>query len=160
MNNTPQKPAIGISEQRVDDDFKSYKIPCSCGCDNNVDFFIEVDEYSISATVCSTTKTNYWRERVAVKYTEHWIILNSKLLFNDVYNRLAICGQALFKGYIQTESCVILSEQQALNFAETIKSAAAEFDIIVKVRMAKHVAEKAAEKAAAKKTKAARTKSE
>lgn len=123
-----QIPAEGISKMNEWPDAKYYKVPCSCGCDNDVTMMIEVDECSISTTFCSTTKTNYWRERLHINYGESWLILNAKLLFNDWYNRFAIIWMVLVQGYIQTESCVILSPQQSLNFAETLKTAIKDFE--------------------------------
>lgn len=139
---TPQVPAEGIVKQKSFSDMKYYKVPCSCGCDSNIDFMIEVDDNSIMTTFCSTTKTNHWRERLTVSYDANWLVLNSMLFFNDMYNRLAICWQALVHGYVQTESCVMLTPQQALNFSELLKTSIKDFEILAEERRAKIEAEK------------------
>lgn len=133
-----QKPAEGIVQMKEWPDMKMYKVPCECGCDNSVDFSVEIDEFNITANMSMNTKTKYWRNRLYIDYNENWLVLNLKQTFNDWYNRLDICWKALTKGYIETSADVILSPQQAYNFSETLKTAIAEYEAVVGARMAAH----------------------
>lgn len=142
----PQVPAEGITKLKGWPDAKYYQVPCQCGCDNEISFFVEIDEFNISATFCSKTKTKYWYNRLNIDYNEPWLLLNFKVLFNDWYNRLDICWRALTKGYVETESCVILTPQQCVNFSATLNTAVADFEVIVAEREAKYATEKANEK--------------
>jgi hypothetical protein len=119
-----QKPAVGILTQYESEYGSMFKVPCSCGCDSEVAFDLDIDDDTkqITAHIYATTKTNYWRERVEVTYRENWLVLGIKTAVNEVYNRIAIAYTALVKGYVQTESYVILSRQQALNLASTLES--------------------------------------
>ena len=145
MSYEPQKPAEGISKERDWPDMKSYTIPCSCGCDNDVTMIVDVDDFSITTNFYSTTKTKYWYRRLDVDYNESWLVLNFKLFFNDWYNRIDVAWKALTKGYVETQSDVILSPQQAINFAETLKTAVQDYETLVEVRKAEFAVKKAKE---------------
>jgi hypothetical protein len=123
---TPQEPAMGIYKQNDWGNSKWYGIPCSCGCDNNVQLSIEADDGNVTAHFFATTKTDYWRTKVKVTYDESWLVLNAKLFINDWYNRFAIIWTALTKGYCQTEVYVLMNEQQTINFAHTLINATAD----------------------------------
>jgi hypothetical protein len=62
--------------------------------------WVEADDCDIQITIYTTGKTNWW----------------SKTRWHHIWTLLT-------KGYIDTESTVHLSKQQALNYAETLKSA-------------------------------------
>lgn len=143
MEYTPQTPAEGISQQKEWTDMKSYKIPCSCSCDNDVTMMIEVNDFNIVTNFYATTKTKYWYRRLDIDYNENWLLLNFKLLFNDWYNRFDVAWKALTKGYVETQSDVILSPQQAVNFAETLKTAVKDYEVLVEARKAGFEANKA-----------------
>lgn len=143
MEYTPQEPAEGISQLKEWPDMKTYKVPCSCGCDSDVTMMIELDEFSVSTTFYATTKTKYWYNRLDIDYNENWLLLNFKLFFNDWYNRIDVAWKALAKGYVETQSDVILSPQQSINFAETLKNAVDEYEAAANARHEKFLAEKA-----------------
>lgn len=134
---TPQTPAEGIVKMKDWTDAKYYKVPCECGCNNEIDMMIEVDEFSITATFCSTTKTKYWYNRLDIDYSEPWLILVGKQFFNDLYNRFTIAWRGLVHGYVETESCVMLSPQQCVNFGDTLNTAVKDFEKIVAERQSK-----------------------
>jgi len=136
MDYKAQEPAEGVVKMKEWPDMKYYKVPCECGCDNSVDFSVEIDEFNITANMSMNTKTKYWRNRLYIDYNENWLVLNLKQTFNDWYNRLDICWKALTKGYIETSADVILSPQQAYNFSETLKTAISEYEVTVEARMA------------------------
>jgi hypothetical protein len=125
-----QKPAEGVLAMREHSNSKTYKVPCQCGCDAELMFDVEVDkDWGITSHIYANTKTNYWRERINISYSESWIVINLKSMFNDYYNRVAIAWTALTKGYVETEVWVMLTEQQALNFGVTLQNAALEYGV-------------------------------
>lgn len=138
-----QTPAEGIVKMKERTDSKWYKVPCKCGCDNDVSFIVQVDDFNITADFYCTTKTNYWRERFDLNYSGNWLVLNVKLFLNDWYNRLAVAWQAIVQGYVQTDASVILSPQQCLNFSETLKTAITDYETLVEARKAEFEAKNA-----------------
>ena len=97
----PQIPAEGIMKTGDWGDSKAYRIACNCHDDShNHNVWIEVDDCDIMVNIYTTGKTNFWSK---TRWYHIWTLLT--------------------KGYIDTESSVHLSKQQALNYAETLKSA-------------------------------------
>ena len=98
---TPQIPADGILKTHEWGDSKVYRVACECGDEShNHNVWIEAEDTGIVVTVYTTTTTNFW----------------SKTRWYHIWTLFA-------KGYIDTESSVHLTKQQALNYAETLKSA-------------------------------------
>ena len=96
-----QIPAEGIMKTNDWGDSRVYRIACNCGDENhNHNMWIEADEHDITVIIYTTTKTNFWSK---TRWYHMWTLLT--------------------KGYIDTESTVCLNKQQALNYAETLKSA-------------------------------------
>jgi DNA replicative helicase MCM subunit Mcm2 (Cdc46/Mcm family) len=103
MNIKAQVPAEGVLLRKDYGDAKVYKIVCECGdCDHSHEVWIEADDY-VTVTTFTEQKTNFWSR-----------------------NRWQHIWQLLTKGYVQYEASIIMSEQQALNYAETLKSAVAD----------------------------------
>jgi hypothetical protein len=96
-----QVPAEGIMKTNDWGDSRVYRIACNCHDENhNHNMWVETDDCDIVVTIYTTGKTNYWSK---TRWYHIWTLLT--------------------KGYIDTESSVHLSKQQALNYAETLKSA-------------------------------------
>ena len=96
-----QIPAEGIMQTNDWGDSRVYRIACNCGDENhNHNMWVEADDCDIVVTIYTTGKTNYWSK---TRWYHIWTLLT--------------------KGYIDTESSVHLNKQQALNYAETLKSA-------------------------------------
>ena len=96
-----QIPAEGIMQTNDWGDSRVYRIACNCGDENhNHNMWVEADDHDITVTIYTTGKTNYWSK---TRWYHIWTLLT--------------------KGYIDTESTVCLTKQQALNYAETLKSA-------------------------------------
>ena len=118
-----QTPAEGIMKTNDWGDSKVYRIACNCGDENhNHNMWVEADDHDITVTIYTTGKTNYWSK---TRWYHIWTLLT--------------------KGYIDTESTVCLSKQQALNYAETLKSAIVDVDTFRAERKEKSAVTKLAE---------------
>jgi hypothetical protein len=96
-----QIPAEGIMKTGDWGDSKVYRVACNCHDEShNHNVWIEADDHDIVVNIYTTGKTNWW----------------SKTRWHHIWTLLT-------KGYIDTESSVHLTEQQALNYAETLKNA-------------------------------------
>lgn len=96
-----QTPAEGILIRKDYGDAKTYTVACECcgsDCEHNV--WIEADVTGVCVTTYTKQKTKWWS-----------------------LNRLQIIWTLLTKGYIEYEASIIMTEQQTLNYAETLKSA-------------------------------------
>ncbi len=96
-----QVPAEGIMKTNDWGDSRVYRIACNCGDENhNHNMWVEADDCDVTVTIYTTGKTNYWSK---TRWYHIWTLLT--------------------KGYIDTESTVCLTKQQALNYSATLKSA-------------------------------------
>jgi hypothetical protein len=95
-----QKPAEGILKTHDWGDSKFYTVPCSCGCESVHELNIEADVSGIWARIYSKEKSNWWSKN---RWQNIWTLLT--------------------KGYIETYSDLHMTQQQALNYAEILKSA-------------------------------------
>ena len=97
-----QTPAQGILLTRDYGDTKTYLVPCDCcgsDCAHNV--WVSADVLgTISVTIYNKLKTKWWK-----------------------FNRIQIIWTLLTKGYVEYEADILMTEQQALNYAETLKTA-------------------------------------
>lgn len=110
-----QIPAEGIMQTNDWGDSKVYRVACNCHDEtHNHNVWIEADEHDIIVTVYTTGKTNFWSK---TRWYHIWTLLT--------------------KGYIDTESSVHLTRQQALNYAETLKSAIDDVESFRKARQNK-----------------------
>jgi hypothetical protein len=110
-----QIPAEGIMKTNDWGDSKVYRVACNCGDENhNHNMWVEADDHDINVTIYTTSKTNFW----------------SKTCWYHIWTLLT-------KGYIDTESTVCLTKQQALNYAETLKSAIEDLEAFRKDRQGK-----------------------
>jgi hypothetical protein len=118
-----QIPAEGIMKTNDWGDSKVYRITCNCGDENhNHNMWVEADEHDIIVTIYTTGKTNFWTK---TRWYHIWTLLT--------------------KGYIDTESSVHLNKQQALNYAETLKSSIADVEKFRSERKEKSAVTKLAE---------------
>lgn len=118
-----QIPAEGIMKTNDWGDSKVYRIACNCSDENhNHNMWIEADEHDIIVTIYTTGKTNFWSK---TRWYHIWTLLT--------------------KGYIDTESTVCLNRQQALNYAETLKSSITDVETFRSERKEKSAVTKLAE---------------
>lgn len=96
-----QLPAEGILKRNDYGDSKVYQVVCGCGdSDHDHNLWIESDETGINVTLYVNVKSPFWS-----------------------MNRLKQIWTLLTKGYTTHESTLYMSEQQAFNYAETLKTA-------------------------------------
>lgn len=95
----PQAPAEGIACRGDWGDSKNYEVLCSCGDPSHShSFWVEADDTGVSAIVYTQVKSKWWSE-----------------------NRWQTIWKLLTKGYVEYEASLVMNQQQALNYAETLK---------------------------------------
>lgn len=96
-----QTPAEGILKRNDWGNSKVYQIVCGCGDEHHDhSLWVEAEETDINVTLYVNVKSPVWSMN---RFKQIWTLLT--------------------KGYLQHESTIFMSEQQALNYAETLKSA-------------------------------------
>lgn len=124
-----QKPAEGIMQTHEWGHSKMYKVACSCGQpyhDHDID--VEADETGVSVDIYTTVKTDYWSETVDMRYDienvalqeAHWFVVN---LINSTIRKLKLTWELWTTGEVTVETTIHMTEQQAINYAETLKTA-------------------------------------
>lgn len=96
-----QIPATGILKRNDWGNSKTYQVVCGCGDpDHDHNVWVEADNAEVSVIIYTTNTSTFWSK-----------------------NRWRQIWELLTKGYVKQEVALSMSEQQALNYAETIKSA-------------------------------------
>jgi len=97
----PQIPAEGILKSGDWGDAKSYQIVCGCGQpDHEHAVWVEAEDTGVNVNIYVNVKSPFWSKN---RWQQIWTLMT--------------------KGYLQHETTITMSEQQALNYAETLKSA-------------------------------------
>jgi hypothetical protein len=111
-----QTPAEGILLHKDFGDARYYTIPCDC-CNTDCvhDVCIEADETGITVTTYTTQKTNWWSK-----------------------NRWQVIWGLLTTGYVKYEASIIMTQQQAFNYAAVLKSASQDVEAFRKQRKEKN----------------------
>jgi hypothetical protein len=124
-----QAPAEGIMKTNDFGNAKYYKVVCGCGDpDHDLDFEVESDETGVHVNTYVRAKTDYWSESVKKRHDidNYWLQEFDwfwKDLVNGFLTRVKLTWAIWIKGYVRTETTVLMSKQQTLNYAETLKSA-------------------------------------
>ncbi len=125
----PQTPAEGILKRGDFGDSKFYQVVCGCGQEyHDHNFEVEASETGVNVNLYITVKTNYWSELVEKRYDidspwlqeVDWFV---KDLINGLWTRLKVTWQLWTTGAVTAESTIAMTEQQALNYSETLKTA-------------------------------------
>jgi hypothetical protein len=126
---TPQTPAAGILKTNDFGNSMWYQVVCGCGQpDHTLTVEVEADEMGVNVNTYATVKTNYWTETIEKRYDidNPWLQEFDwfwKGLVNGLVTRLKLTWDVWFKGYVRAETTTLMSKQQALNYAETLKQA-------------------------------------
>ena len=124
-----ETPALGILRTNDFGDSKWYQVVCGCGQpDHTLTVEVESDEMGVNVNTYVTVKTDHWSQAIEKRYDIDspwlqeldWIW---KDLFNGFVTRVKLTWTVWTKGYVKAESTITMSEQQALNYTETLKSA-------------------------------------
>lgn len=110
-----QAPAEGILLHRDYGDAQQYTITCECcstDCTHQV--WVEADDTGISVTTYTQQKTKWWE-----------------------LNRFKIIWRLLTRGYVEYEASIIMTEQQALNYARVLELATVDVAAFRKQRKSK-----------------------
>lgn len=124
-----EKPAEGILKINDYGNSKWYRVVCGCGQeDHELTVEVEADEMGVSVNTYATVKTDYWTESVKKRYDIDNPYLQEldwtlKDIWNGFVTRLKLTWAVWTKGYLKCETTVLMSKQQALNYAETLKQA-------------------------------------
>ena len=124
-----QKPAEGILKINDWGNSKWYQVVCGCQQpDHSLTVEVEAEETGVNVNTYVTVKTDYWSDTFKARHDiENAWLQEIDWFWKDVANgliaRLKLTWTIWTKGYVQCESTIAMSEQQALNYAETLKSA-------------------------------------
>ena len=109
-------------------DSKFYQVVCACGQEYH-EHTLEVAAAvtGIDVNIYATAKTDYWSSLVEKRYDlppwseeVDWFI---KDLINGLWTRLKVTWEVWTTGAVTVQTTLSMTEQQALNYAETLKSA-------------------------------------
>jgi hypothetical protein len=127
-----QTPAEGILIHGDYGDAKHYTVICNCTDSSHYhNLWIEADDTGVVVHTYTEQKTDWWSQAVESRYNIdneiyqniHWFFVG---LINDWVRRVSLIWTILTKGYIKYEASLHMTEQQAINYAETLKSAVAD----------------------------------
>ena len=124
-----EKPAEGILKTHDWGNSKWYHVVCGCGQpDHSLTVEVEADDCAVNVNTYVTAKTDYWTETVKPnigssnpwleEFDSYW-----KSIFNSLVRKVKLTWNIWVHGYIKYETTITMTEQQALNYAETLKSA-------------------------------------
>jgi hypothetical protein len=123
-----QIPAQGILKHSDYGTSMSYHVACNCGspdCSHNVWIEAETEPDMITITTYTMQKTDYWTESAKLRYDKEgiaqWFDWFWKGLWNGLMIRLRLTKNIWFDGYAKYEAGILMNEQEALNYAETLK---------------------------------------
>jgi hypothetical protein len=96
-----EQPALGIMQTNDWGDTKVYRVACDCGSNEHAhDLWVEADGSNVTVTAFTTVKSKWWQLN---RWQQIWTLVT--------------------RGYVEYETSLILSQQQALNYAKTLESA-------------------------------------
>jgi hypothetical protein len=110
-----QTPAEGILLHKDFGDAKYYTVTCECcstDCAHTV--CVEAEDTGVIVTTYTQQKTKWWE-----------------------LNRFQIIWRLLTRGYIEYEASIIMSRQQAINYAAVLTSASKDVEVFRRQRQAK-----------------------
>ena len=128
----PQSPADGVMKLGQYSTGTLLRVACTCG-DESHDHTIDVEKDCDSVVVSIYTRqtSKFWESVIENRYD-----INNRALelaqwkwadiVNGLWHRVKQTYQLWVKGYIEFESSLILTEQQALNYATALQVAVKE----------------------------------
>lgn len=96
-----QTPAEGIYKSHDWGDTVMYNVPCVCGDEDHTHaVWVEADDSGVTVSTSTTQQTKWWE-----------------------LNRFKIIWTLLTTGRIEYQASLVMTEQQTLNYVETLKTA-------------------------------------
>ena len=96
-----QTPAEGILKSGDWGTSRSYQVVCGCSDpDHEHTVWVEAEDVGITVTIYAKVKSPVWSMN---RWRQIWTLMT--------------------QGYLQHETTILMTEQQALNYAETLKTA-------------------------------------
>lgn len=132
-----EKPAQGISKKHTSDNSVWYEVDCECGSPHHYhSIWIERDSETKLITVEITTEstTDFWSQTVPERVEKinlpflNWIWQTISYTINEAVRRTQLITRILLKGHITYESIVLLTKQQAYNYAKALENSAKDLD--------------------------------
>jgi len=132
-----EQPAEGICKKAEYEDAVWYEVDCECGSpDHYHSIWIEKDPETKLVTVEITTEatTDFWTQTVPERVNNlespfvNWIWQTVAYTVNETVRRAKLVARVLFKGYAKYESTVILTKQQAYNYAKALENSVKNLD--------------------------------
>lgn len=97
----PQIPAEGILKSGDWSSSRSYQVVCGCGQpDHAHTVWIDAEDIGVNVNIYVNVKSPFWSMN---RWRQMWSLMT--------------------KGYLEHETTITMSEQQALNYSETLKTA-------------------------------------
>lgn len=99
-----QIPAEGILKRGNWGDAITYQVVCDChDSEHDHQVWVEADSHYVTVTTYTTQKSNWWS---LSRWKIMWVLLT--------------------KGYVEYEASIVMTEQQAANYANVLQTAAQE----------------------------------
>jgi hypothetical protein len=96
-----EPPAEGILKTHDWGTTKTYQVVCGCGYpDHDHRLWVEANDAGVEVTLYTNSKSTFWS---MTRFKQIWTLI--------------------INGYLEHESTIYMSRQQAINYAETLKSA-------------------------------------
>jgi len=132
-----EQPAQGISKKAEFHEAVWYEVDCECGSHNHYhSLWVERDPETKLVTVEITTEatTDFWTQRVPERVNNlespfvNWIWQTVAYTVNETVRRAKLITGILFKGHITYDSTVLLTKQQAYNYAKALERSVKDLD--------------------------------
>lgn len=135
-----QVPAEGIVLTKDFGNAKAYEVICDCtNPDHTHKVWVDSDNGQVTVTTYTMQTTAYWDEYFETRYDIENDVLQSieygyKYYINQIIRNIKLTWQLWTKGYIKYEASLIMSKQQALNYAATLNQAVVDVEQFKKDR--------------------------
>lgn len=126
-----QLPAEGILTRHAAGLWKSYSVPCACGCECTIELSVDIEDQSanfISVHLSSVTRSEHWRTIYTVYGDDWWVAQIAKAVANNVVSKLSLLWSIIVTGHVTTESFTLLTKQQALNLSTALVTAISDIE--------------------------------
>ena len=124
-----QIPAEGIMKKGDYGDSIWYEISCDCGQpDHDHTVSVEADDLDVTVKIYTKQYTDMWSEPFETEYHRkndflYRVSRTLKNCVNGLIRRVSLTWNIWVWGYVEYEVTTVMNQQEALNYAEALKSA-------------------------------------